>query len=127
MLVQNVSTSVQLQDGSYALSGSVNISDGGGLNINNEVASNNTSEALACVFKFAKLRSIFVLSNIAANVTFDGSANPALQMAAGVPFVWHDAMQLPNPFTNNVTTATVANNNATTNATINIKAIYDPT
>jgi hypothetical protein len=109
------------------INGSVQISDGEAVLVNNDIAANNTTEVLSIAFDKAKLRGIFFVSNIAANVTFGGVGNPALQLVAGVPFVWHDTCGSTNPFGNNCTNITCVNNNATNAAAIQGIIVKDPT
>ena len=113
--------------GGSSLSGVAAISDGIITQINNDIPANNTTQTLALAFDKTKLRGIFVVSNIAANVVFGGTSNPNLQMAAGVPYVWHDASNITNPFANNCTNVRIDNNNATTNAVVQMCVVIDPT
>ena len=123
MLTASISTAIVLTG--QSLAGVATITDGEVIQVSNEVASNNTSEVLALAFDKTKLKALYVNSNIACNISF-GAGNPALVMTAGCPYVWHSLSQFAVPFANNCAAATVANNNASTNVTVDIVAVIDP-
>lgn len=127
MLTARFTSGISLAGSNANLSGYADIEDGSALIIDNTVAANNTAETLTGVaFDKTKLRGIYVVSNIACNATFSGTSNPALHLAAGVPYVWHDASNITNPFGNNVTNCRIDNNNATAAAHVQMNIILDP-
>lgn len=120
MLTISVSTAISIPGTSIA--GIATLSTNEVTQISQLCLANNTTTVAALAFDKTKLAAIFVVSDIATNVTFGGAGNPALVLLAGVPYAWTNQSLLTNPFANNCTNCSIANNNATTNATVQVVA-----
>ena len=126
MLTARFASSVSLVGSNASLAGYADINDGMAVLVDNTVA-NSATEVQALAFNKSKLRGVCVLANEVCTVTFGGVGNPSLTMAAGVPYVWHDASQITLPFGNNCTNLTVAVGNIAAGVRVQCQVILDPT
>jgi len=111
-----VSTSVQASASQFA-TGYETITNGSMEVLSVSAAGNNTSTTYSFPFTASKLLSIFVVTDEAVTLTFNGTSNPSGITTAYKPFSWTNntsALYPVNPFGNNVTTLTVVNNTANT-------------
>lgn len=81
---------------------------------------------VSIAFPTAALKSLFILSDVAATIKTNVAATPGntLTLAAGKPLIWYDGCGLANPFSVDVTKFFL---DAATAARVRIKVLCDVT
>jgi hypothetical protein len=88
-----------------------------------------TDMAVDLTLAFARLKSIFILSDRDASFQTNNATTPidTVTLKAGVPFVWVSTGGVVNPFTANITSLFLTNTHATLAATVQIRIAVDST
>lgn len=116
-------------DGSATpLTGTEVVTSGAANNLDEAIPSNQTDLVVAFSFTKAKLKSFFILSDVAMTVKtiHGGSTQETITLTAGQPIQWTllDAALMANPFADDVASLKVTN---TTAGTLQIRTVIDPT
>jgi len=104
------------------------VSNGLEMNYSEPVANSVTDLAIACAFLVAKLKSIFMWTdvNMIIETNSSSAATNTFSLLANIPLVWTPDSYHANPFTANVT-ALFATNPGLVDGTLQIRMIVDPT
>lgn len=108
--------------GAASLSGSDNPTANNLQNASYDADHSATTE-IDCVFAFADLKSIFILSdkNLTLKTNSSGAPDQTFTIKAGIPFAWSHNSGIANPFDTNVTKFFFVNAGATADDDASVK------
>lgn len=121
---------VSVTDGGVALSKSFDVTSGSGINISEEVADSSSNVAIAFAAVRAKLKSLFMVCDQALTVETNSGSSPAdsFELLANKPVVWYEGCGVAvNTFLSTDITGLFVTNASGFDATLQIKAVIDPT